>query len=266
MAFVNKQGGAEKHESRADAGDPMDFDPMDEAIVKVHYDLSMWNFDQHAELAEALAASSIPHAWDGTELVVPESVEEAADAVFERLEEELGPFPIALEEDAARVEFGLDEWTEADRRTLTDAMVEAEIPHRWEGTTVLVAADAEEAVDDLLDAIEAGELMSADDTASAYARDGVLGELFIAANKLGKDSYDAKSRRALIDLAEDVDADTPPYAFAPATWRQVVSKLDAVVAAVGADAAGESVDADDDGEGPVAVNSKQLAALLRQYV
>ncbi|MEM1332852.1 MAG: hypothetical protein AAGG08_05280, partial [Actinomycetota bacterium] len=78
MAFVNRQGGAEKHETRADGGEPIDFDPTDEAVVKIHYDLSAWNFDQHAELAEALAESGIPHAWDGDELIVPESVEEAA--------------------------------------------------------------------------------------------------------------------------------------------------------------------------------------------
>jgi hypothetical protein len=49
---------------------------------------------------------------------------------------------------------------------LTDALVDAEIPHRWEGTTVIVAEDAEHAVDDLLDAIEAGELLGTggDDT------------------------------------------------------------------------------------------------------
>jgi len=264
VAFVNKQGGAEKHETRADAGEPIDFDPTDESIVKVHYDLSTWNFEQHADLAEALAELGVPHAWNGAELVVPESVEEAADAVFERLEEEIGPFPLGLANEEESVEYGLDEWSDSDCSTLTSALVEAQIPHRWEGTTLLVAVDAEESVDDLLDAIEAGALMSADASATGYARDGVLGELFVAANKLAKNEFDVKSRTKLLGLSEELDAASAPYAFAPAMWKQVISKLDGIVIAISSEATGVKPDGDDDSA--VSIGSKQLAALLRQYV
>ena len=53
--------------------------------------------------AEALAGADLPHAWDGDELLVPEVVESQTDAMFERLEGELGPFPVTLEPDAACV-------------------------------------------------------------------------------------------------------------------------------------------------------------------
>ena len=149
MAFVNRQGGEERREETAGAGELVDFDPTDESIVKVHYDLSAWSFDQRAELSEALAESATPHAWDGEELVVPEVVEEAVDAIFDRLEGEIGPFPIVLEHGEPATEFGLDEWTESDRQLLAEALIESEVPHRWEGTTVVVAEDAEDAVDDL---------------------------------------------------------------------------------------------------------------------
>ena len=49
------------------------------------------------------------HAWDGSELLVPETHEDRVDAIFERLEEEIGPFPIVLETDAESTEFNLDE-------------------------------------------------------------------------------------------------------------------------------------------------------------
>ena len=139
MAFVNKQGG-EQQQDKAAAGQPIDFDPDDASIVKVHYDMSAWSFDHRAELAEALADAEIPHYWDDDELVVPEVVEEAADAMFERLEAELGPFPVGLGDEAS-VEYGLDEWSDTDRSTLTEALVDAEIPHRWEGTAILVARE-----------------------------------------------------------------------------------------------------------------------------
>ena len=158
VSFVNNDSGAERHEDSAASGEPIDFDPNDPDVVKVHYDLTVWTFDQRAELSEALADAEFPHYWDGSELVVPEAVEDDVDALFERLEELFGPFPIILQDDEESTEFGLDEWSESDRKALTDALIDAEIPHRWDGTTVIVAADAESAVDVLLDRIETGEM------------------------------------------------------------------------------------------------------------
>ncbi len=247
MAFVNKQGGDEKRDTKAASGQPIEFDPSDDSIVKVHYDLGAWTFDQRAELAESLADAELPHFWEDEELVVPEAVEAAADALFEKLEAEMGPFPIGLEADAESTEFNLDEWTPGDRQTLTDAMVESEVPHRWTGTTVAVAADAEEAVDDLLDAIEAGELSTIGDEEQA-APDGVLSDIFLAANKLAKDPFDAKSRRTLIELNEQIDQKHPPYALAPRVWGQAVLGVQAIVERIHKDADGDVVDdgSDDD--------------------
>jgi hypothetical protein len=151
VAFVNKQSGDEAQQDRAASGQPIDFDPNDPEVVKVHYDVSAWNFDQRAELSEALAEAELPHAWEGEEVVVPELVEAEVDALFDELDKILGPFPIALEDGAESTEFGLDEWSDADRAVLTDALIASEVPHRWDGTTVLVASDAEHAVDDLLE-------------------------------------------------------------------------------------------------------------------
>lgn len=262
MAFVNRQGGAEKQEDVAGAGQLIDFDPTDPSVVKVHYDLSAWTFDHRAELAEALASADIPHAWDGDELLVPDAVEDATDAMFERLEEELGPFPIGLADDEESTEFGLDEWSDGDRKVLSEALVESEVPHRWEGTTLLVARDAEDAVDELLDAIEAGELMSADESTS-YARDGVLSDVFLNANKLAKDPNDAKSRAALLDLDAEVDASAPPYAFSPRTWEATVAGVSAVVERIRADAVADGSGDDDD---DVRERARSLAALVRPYV
>jgi hypothetical protein len=268
VAFVNKQGGAEKHETRAGAGLEIEFDPEDPDVVKVHYDLSAWTFDQRAELSEALAQAELPHAWDGDELLVPESVEAATDAMFDKLETELGPFPIGLDDDAESTEFGLDEWTEADRQLLTESLIESEIPYRWDGTTVIVAHDAEDAVDDLLDAIESGELMSADpDAADSHAPDGALSDIFLAADKLAKDPFDAKSRKALIDMNDQLDARHPPYALAPRPWKQIVAGVGTIVDRIVADADGDRV-TDDDADGRLEESSDVigLAQVLRELV
>ncbi len=83
-----------------------------------------------------------------------------------------------LETDAESTEFNLDEWTDADRTVLSEALVESEVPHRWEGHAVVVAVEAEDSVDDLLDAIEGGELMNADQSGDNEPPEGSLSTIF----------------------------------------------------------------------------------------
>ncbi len=266
---MNKQGGEEEQQDKAASGLPIDFDPNDDEIVKVHYDLSAWTFENRAELAEALADAGLPHYWDDEELVVPEAVESATDAMFEQLEKELGPFPVGLDPDDESVEYGLDEWSDADRSTLTDALIEAEIPHRWTSTTVRVAADAEEDVDTLLDAIEAGELGSVDDDGANEPPQGVLGDIFLVANKLAKDPFDAKARHEIIDLDGIIDGKHPPYALAPRVWKQAVADVAAIVDRIHADADSNTVEdgaVGDDGHLEESSDVIGLAQKLRSTV
>jgi hypothetical protein len=262
VAFVSR-GGAEEQNETAGTGEVIDFDPNDDSIVKVHYDVEAWTYGQQAELSEAMAQGLVPHAWEGSELVVPETYEAKVDAIFERLEQELGPFPILLDVDAESTEFGLDEWSAADRKVLSEALVDSEVPHRWEGTSVLVAADAEDAVDDLLDAIEGGELMSADDSGADEPPEGVLSTIFLAVDKLAKDPLDAKSRTALIELNDVIDAKHPPYALAPRTWAGAVAGVDRIVARVRADAGPEGSAGEDS---DVIELAQELRSLLRPFV
>ena len=67
-----------------------EWNPNDPDATRVLYDLSSWTFDQQAELASELAEAAIPHTWDGTELVVPESHEAVADSAITRVETRLG--------------------------------------------------------------------------------------------------------------------------------------------------------------------------------
>jgi hypothetical protein len=267
VAFVNKSGDEDKQDTRASSGQTIDFDPNDESVVKVHYDLSAWSIDHRAELAQALAEAELPHFWEDDELVVPEAIEAEADALFEQLESELGPFPIGLDDDDESVEYGLDEWNDTDRAVLTLQMVEAEIPHRWEGPTVLVAADAEETVDALLDAIERGDFVSADADV-IEPPDGVLSTIFLAANKLAKDPFDAKSRITLIDLHEVIHPKHPPYALAPRVWAQTVAAVSEIVDRIHEDAQGDKVDAKDrlEESSDVIGLAQQLREITREYV
>lgn len=67
-----------------------DWNPNDPEATRVHYDLESWSFEQMAELAAALADAVVPHAWDGNELIVPESAELATDDIVAQVEMRLG--------------------------------------------------------------------------------------------------------------------------------------------------------------------------------
>lgn len=208
-----------------------DFNPDDPETVTVHYDLRSWDVDQRAALAESLANDAIPHVWHGDELLVPEGAEAAADAVFERLEDELGPFAVALDADEPATEFQLEDWSDAELATLREALADAEIPHRWDGDALFVASDAEGEVDDLLDAIEAGDVASTD----ALAPDGVLADLFAIGDRLVRSVDDAEPRMRLFGLADSLSADAPPYGIAIRTWSSIVAQTTELVGAFRAD-------------------------------
>lgn len=268
VAFVNKQGG-EQQQDTASSGQPLDFDPADTTIVKVHYDLAAWSFDQRAELAESLAEADVPHYWDDDELVVPEVVEQTADALFERLEAALGPFPVMLGPGDESIEYGLDEWSSDDRAVLTAALVDSEIPHRWDRATVTVAADAEMEVDALLDAIEAGEAGAAESDSSVEPPSGALSDIFLAAKKLSKDPFDAKARRTIIDLDGVIQAKHPPYQLNPRVWSATVAGVAQIVDQIALDAEGNRVDdvpVGDDGRSQDSSDLVGLAEALQATV
>lgn len=231
MPFVNKSGGGAEESSDVASGAPpgfdLDFDPSDPDQVKVHYNLAGWGIEQRAELAETLAERGVPHVWEDEELVVPEEIEVAVDALFDELEAEIGPFPVPLDEDEPSTEFGLDEWPMGDVETLKQSLVEAEIPHTWEGRTLLVAQDAEHVVDDLLDAIEAGEVASIDE--DAEAPDGALHDLHAAADRLRRDPANGAARGKLLDLVPQLSPSVPPFGLAVGSWKTIVERAQVVV-------------------------------------
>ena len=235
----------------------LDWNPNDPDTVKVHYDVSAWSIDQRAELSEALAEEDLAHVWEDDELIVPEALEADVDLLFERLEAVLGPFAIRLGADESGVEFGLDEWPAGDRSTLTQALIEAEVPHRWDGTTVIVAADAEATVDDLLDGIEQGTLVVAGGDEEAVAPEDALSTLFSSADRLAKDPEDDGGREQLLDMAGQLDRNRPAYGISAATWSRCMDAVDALVAVL---------DSPETSSSDVIGAAQDLRSRVRQYV
>jgi hypothetical protein len=262
MPILSRGDDDDDEQSMAAAGAPpaydVEFDPNDPDQIKVHYNLMGWTFEQRAELAETLAERGVPHVWEGDELIVPEAIESHVDGIFDELELEIGPFPVPLldddDEGEGVTEFDLDDWSKNDLEVLQQSMNEAEIPHRWEGRTLVVASDAEHTVDDLLDAIEAGEVASLDEEAAAP--DGALNDLYVNADRLVRDPTDTTSRRTLLALVPELSPNAPPFGLATRAWAVIVGNAQALH------------DLLDEGDEPVVVSTaaEELRTVIRPYV
>lgn len=266
MGYVSRSGEEEQQRSAMAGAPPVDFDPEDPDVVKVHYDVRGWDVDQRGELSAVLAERELVHIWDGDEVIVPESLEDQVDAVFDELEERLGPFAVVLDDDAEAVRFDLDDLDAVDRELVRTAIVEAQVPHRWEMNVLAVDTEAADEVDDLLDAIERGDIATFDDDGSL---DGVLGELYSAGDRLRRDPLDTTARRRVLDYAAELDARRAPFGVALGSWARIVGATSALAAAFGASDGGDIADGGDMSEFDpqrIAEAAAELHSVTRPFV
>ena len=253
-----------------------DWNPNDPDATRVHYDLANWSFEQMAELAAALADAEIRHAWDGNELIVPESAEEATDDIVAQVELRLGMAdtvsdsgaaeprePISLADDAASTEYDLAEWEQSERELITSHLVSRGLPFRWEEDVLLVGTDHEELVDAILDEVENDEgIELPDDIDGEDEADQLpfetLTTFFLAGERLQRNPLDADGLEQLLSAIDVADPDHPPYGVDKRLWARMCELADDLAAALV------------DGEEPDVVETQAVAAelhdLLRPYV
>jgi hypothetical protein len=242
--------------SDRDGTDPLQL-PEDEQVV---YELGEWSLDLQAEAAELLAESEIPHAWDGTDLIVHVDWENTVDELLDDLERGATGDVDASDDE---VVYELDEWSAEDREKLTAKLAEAEIPHQWEGeVTLVVSPQDEELVEAVLDELEFPHALEVEaiepvDEAAEESSFEVLSSLFLAADRLKGNPLDPEGITDLTDALEHADADAPPFGIVPGLWRDAVERANRI-----ADALADDDDRSDD----VATEAAGLQALLRPYV
>ncbi|MEP7202684.1 MAG: hypothetical protein ABI894_08750 [Ilumatobacteraceae bacterium] len=249
-----------------------DWNPNDPDATRVHYDLAEWSFEQMAELAAALADAEIPHAWDGNELMVPESAEGATDDVVAQVEVRLGMpnepageaparEPIALADDAVSTEYDLAEWEKSERDLVMSHLVARGLPFRWEEDVLLVGTADEELVDEILDDVENDEgIELPDDTGDDADRlpFETLTTFFLAGDRLQRNPLDADGLEQLLQATDVADPDRPPYGVDKRLWLRTCELADDLAAALV------------DGDEPDVVETQSVATelhdLLRPYV
>lgn len=253
-----------------------DWNPNDPDATRVLYDLSRWSFDQQAELAAELAEADIPHTWDGAELVVPESHEALADSTITRVEERLGIVyeeeaeaphdnpaarPIDIADGVDTTEYDLEEWSEADRQSITRALTRQEIPYRWEDDLLLVGTEHEAVAESLMDLIESGEFAAHEDDVDEDAERlpfETLTTFFLAGERLQRNALDADGLEQLLAAVAVAEPAQPPYGVDIRLWQRTCELADEL--------AGALVDDDEPDHDAAMAIAADLHDLLRPYI
>jgi hypothetical protein len=249
-----------------------DVNPLDlPESQQVVYELGAWPLDLQTEAAAAMAESGITHAWEGTDLFVHLDDEDAVDEIMDRIEAAAGMVtpgsegdeePDDDEDDEDALAYTLDEWRPDERATLTAMLAERSIDHHWEDdVTLVVRADDEEAVEQVLDLVEFPDALPVDvvlpPEGAGDADPEVLSNLFLAADRLKGDPLDADGLSDLMAAVEVADPTVPPYGFDRRLWATIVEEAESL-----ADLVADEVDHGDE----VQAKAADLRALLRPYV
>ena len=168
------------------------------------------------------------------------------------------PLMLAPGNDEDEVEYDLIDWEVHERGAATAALLQVDIPYRWEAELVLVVpAVAEGEVDQLLDDLEPLE-----DEEDDHVEDGgeeaheAMTDLFVAADRLQHAPDDGDLAADVLIAAGTVGVSAPPYGIERPVW----SRIQELAATVSTDLE-EAADED-----TVAADARALREYLRDLV
>jgi len=246
----------------SDAGAPADGEPpvADGTPVEggagVAYDLDDWSQIEREAITDRLREAGIPHGWEGTSLQVAAVDEAAVENVLDIVEGEADDAGEPLDAERDQVAYDLSEWDDDHIAILVDEMDAAEISHAWDGDELYVYAEHEQAVDDLFDRVShPHELAVEDDDGTAGGM--LLGDVFVAADRLRNDPDDREGTTALVDLDKALDPEQPPYGLGKPEWAHLCERVAALRVLLEADKLDEEA---------VIESATDLRTALRPYV
>ncbi len=252
---------------------------------KLAYEFHEWSVESRVMMESLLVSAGVVHAWQGTTLMVREEDEDAVDAVVDEVEAATLP---TLDPEADLVLFETSDWTGEHQSIVISRLVSDEIPHAFDPDGDLVVEQADqERVSGLIEGVQSGAVQ-ADDGADAGAAllglggvggegDGeeepvyefgevrlqgleaqeLMGEIFVAANRLSKNPRHPKSVEAAIDRADEIKAAALPFGFERPVWASIVE---------GSVALKETILDDDAEEEDLMESARELCQTLRPYV
>ena len=269
-------GGDEVVGDLTDAGDA---DAGDDAGEWLAYEFHAWSLESRVMLQQLLTVDQVVHSWQGTTLMVHESLEATVDNLVDEVEEtekakEAIARPIGPEDPLTA--FELNEWPEALRAELMERLVQARVPHildtegdadpdaeggadaadpdaeggadaadpdaeRAEVCDLLVREADEERVELVIDDLLAREEEADFDEMDGLEVNGLLSNLFVACDRLRRDPRDVDGVRGVVANARRVAVVRTPFGFSAANWRSLRNAAGDLLATV----EGEDSDEDD---------------------
>ncbi|MYA15071.1 MAG: hypothetical protein F4Z26_10150 [Acidimicrobiaceae bacterium] len=246
------------HPGGGGVGDEAEDGASDDAGEWLAYDFHEWSLESRVMLEQLLTVDQVVHSWQGTTLMVHESLEATVDGLVEEVEEteeakEAIARPIGPDEPLTA--FELAEWPEALRSELMERLVQARVPHILDtgGDTgdpgagdpgaddaevagvdapesdaepgpvcdLLVREADEERVEVVID-----DLLAREEEADFEEMDGLevnrlLSDLFMACDRLRRDPRDFDGLRGVLAHAPRVARVRTPFGFSAPSWRNL---------------------------------------------
>jgi hypothetical protein len=236
-------------------------DPPDEGEEGegyIAYQLHEWARETRLMLQQLLEADDVPYVWEGTDLVVPGAFERQVDGLVEHVDAAAEP---VLDPEADKLVYELSEWHDEEATRLASELDDAEVPYDFdvEGNLV-VLADDEERVEEILDSIEFPDALHAEDgggEGDGLEAQEVLSALFLAADRLRRNASDPDGVLRLVDAAEQVRSLRLPFGFEPRVWDNIVARATELH---------DAIEGDETSDDDIEAAAEQLRALLSTLV
>lgn len=242
--------------------DEDDAEAADEGLTgdSIAYDLADWSEIERQAITERLREAGVPHGWEGTQLMiaaVDEGVVENVLDIVEGESDDEAPEPLDPERD--QVAYGVEELEDEELDALADALRAAGVAHAWGDEELYVYAEDEDAVDEVFEKVQHPDELQAEDdeTPRGTASADLLGDVFVAADRLQHDGDDSEGTATLLDIALSIDDLDAPYGMGRRDWESVcaaVGRLADVLAA-------NTVD-----EEKVMETAREVRAVMRPFV
>jgi hypothetical protein len=249
-------------DSQLDGDEDEDDDAVDEGLSgeSITYDLDDWSDLERQAITERLREAGVPHGWDGPQLLIAAVDEGVVENILDIVEGESDDEPAEpLDPERDQMAYGVEELEDEELDALADALRAAGIAHAWGDDELYVYSDDEEAVDGLFDQVQhPDELAPEDDEIpKGTATADLLGDVFVAADRLQHDAEDTEGTSSLLNIALTIDDLEAPYGMGARDWESVCAAVGQLADVLAED----TVDAD-----KVMETAREVRAVMRPYV
>lgn len=228
---------AEDTDSDTTDGGSRDDDRRDrvDGTTAVEYDCSPWAGETRRILRSVLSDRDIPHAWEGTVVVVPAEFEDDMDVLIDEVASTARP---SLGTARATVAYEVSAWSAATQNTLIEGLIDRTVPHQWDADGDLVVHEEDaEVLEELIGALGDPDGGQEIDGIELHDR---LGRLFVAADRLAADPSDPRGTRDIATAYRTIETAAVPFGVEAERWLELHRIAAALLDTVGRVAAGDA--------------------------